>query len=468
MQITANKVDELNATLSIKMEPADYQPKYEAALKNYSKKVSMKGFRPGTAPLSMVKKIYGKSVLAEEVNKLINDSIYNYIKENNLDVLGNPLPSASHNDVADFDNPGDFEFFFDLGLAPQFNVNLADISIPFYKIKVDEKMLNQQIDDIARRNGKLENVDVSTDNDMLLVAFNELKEGNEIKEGGIFHSSTVALEFIEDADTKNKLTGVKPGDKIIVDPKKLSHSATDLGAMLGIDAHTAEALDSLFQITVNEVRRMNKAELDQELFDKMFGPGNVTSLEEFKNRVSAELEKNFNGDSKNFFHREARISLINKLNIALPKEFLKRWIIAQSDKPVDEHQLEHEFDHYADDLRWQLIESKILKEYNIQIDRSEVLKYTKENLAELYARYNLPPLDDESLTKHAENILTKKEEVQNAVQRATTRKVIDTIQEKVKLQEKEVSFDELMVHYKELQEREHAHHAHAHQHEHSH
>lgn len=467
MQITKNQVDDLNATLEIKLEAADYQPKYDAALKSYAKKVQIKGFRPGTVPTGMVKKMYGKSILAEEINKLINDSIYGYLKENNLDILGNPLPSEPNKDKADFDNPGEMEFYFDLGLAPQFNVNLADIEIPYYQVGVDQKMLDQQVEDLRRRHGKLENVEVSNDKDMLLVTFNELKENNEIKEGGIFHSSTVPVEYITDEETKNKLTGVKAGDKIIVDPKKLSHNITDLAAMLGIDNTRAEELNSMFQITVTEIRRMNLADLNQELFDKIYGEGNVTSEEAFRERVKEELGRNFEGDSKNFFHRESRISLINNLKFQLPEAFLKRWIMATSDKPISAHDLDHEFDHYADDLKWQLIENRIIKENDVKIEREDVLKYTKENLAELYARYNLPPLDDAALTQHAESILSKKEEVQNAIQRATTKKVVDVIREKAKVKVSEVNFDQLMEKYKELQEREHAHHAHA-QHEHAH
>jgi trigger factor len=465
MQITTNNVDSLNAKLTLKLEPADYQPQFDAALKNYSKKVNLKGFRPGTAPMGMIKKMYGKSILAEEINKVINDSIYGYLKDNHIEILGNPLPSEDGSlDKADFDHPAEMEFHFDLGLAPQFNMDLSKIELPYYQVKVDQKMVDQQIEDLRRRHGNLENVEVSGDKDMLLVAFNELKENGEIKEGGIFHSSTVAIEYITDEETKKQLTGLKKGDKLVVDPHKLSHNKSDLAAMLGIDAAAAEGLTSKFQITVNEIRRMNMAPVDQELFDKVYGPGTVTNEEEFRSRISEELGRNFEGDSKNFFHRESRVSLINGLHIDLPEAFLKRWIIATSKNPISMHDLEHEFDHYADDLKWQLIENRIIKDNDVKIEREDVVRYTKENLAELYARYNLPALDDASLTQHAENILSKKEEVQNAVQRATTKKVVEVVREKANVKTQEVSFDELMEHYKELQTREHAHHAHAHAH----
>lgn len=468
MQISKKEVDALNAVVTVTLEPADYQPKCDAALKNYAKKVNLKGFRPGTAPVAMVKKMYGKTILAEEVNKLINDSIYGYLKENNVEILGNPLPSKNNQDNADFDNPGTMEFHFDLGLAPQFNVNLSDITLPYYAIHVDEKMIEQQVDDVKRRHGVLNNVEVATEKDMLMATFNELKDDNEIKEGGIFHSSTVAIEYITDEASKKMLVGLKPGDKVIVDPRKISHNTADMAAMLGIDNTAAEQINSLFQLTVNEIRSLQPAELNQELFDKLYGPGTVTTEEEMRQKIAAELSRNFAGDSRNFFHRDARISLINNLNIDLPNEFLKRWIIATNEKPIDAHQLEHEFDHYADDLKWQLIENRIIKDRNIKIEREDLLKYTKENLMELYARYNLPMIDDESLTKHAESLLSKKEEVQNAVQRASTRKVIDTILDNANINRKEVSFEELMELYKELQVREHANHKHSHEHHHQH
>jgi trigger factor len=258
------------------------------------------------------------------------------------------------------------------------------------------------------------------------------------------------------------------GDKVTANPTKLSHSDTDMAAMLGVDKSVLPTLSENFQLTVTEIRRMHEAELNQELFDKIYGEGNVTDLEDFKNRVTAELARNFAGDSQNFFHREARISLINGLHIELPKAFLKRWIMATSEKPIDEHELEHEFDHYGDDLRWQLIENKIMRERGIKIERADIVQNTKENLLELYARYNLPLPDDDALTKHAESVLSKKEEVQNAVQKTTTRKVVSAVKEHANIQYSEVTFDELMEKYKELQKREHAHHAHSHAHAHAH
>jgi trigger factor len=468
MQITKNDIDSLNATLSVKLEPTDYNPKVETALKVQAKKANLKGFRPGTVPVALIKKMYGKSILADEINKIINDSIYAYLKDNNIDILGNPLPSLENKDVADFDNPGNMEFYFDLGLAPQFNINLTEISIPYYTIKVDDKMLDQHINDLTRRHGNLENTEISEEKDMLMVTFNELKEDGTIKEGGIFHNSTVAIEYVEDTETKNKLIGVKVGDKLTADPKKLSHNETDMAAMLGVDKNNLGEISSSFQLTITEIRRMHQAELNQELFDKVYGVGTVSSVDEFKAKVKEELEKNFAGDSYNFFHREARITLISKLHIDLPSAFLKRWIMATSEKPIDAHELEHEFDHYADDLKWQLIESKIMRERGLKIERADIVENTKENLRELYVRYNLPMLDDESLTKHAESILAKKEEVQNAIQKTTTRKVITCVKENANVQYAEVTFDELMEKYKELQTREHAHHAHSHAHEHVH
>ncbi|HYG50705.1 MAG TPA: trigger factor [Flavobacteriales bacterium] len=468
MQITKTDVDSLNATLSIKLEPADYNPKVDTALKTQAKKANIKGFRPGTVPVALIKKMYGKSILADEINKIINDSIYGYLKDNNIDILGNPLPSLENRDQADFDNPGEMEFFFDLGLAPQFNINLSEISIPYYNIKVDDKMLDQHIADLTRRHGNLENVETSGEKDMLMVTFNELKEDGTIKEGGVFHNSTVAIEYIENAETKNKLIGLKVGDKLTADPKKLSHNESDMAAMLGVGKDALDDISQTFQLTVTEIRRMHEAELNQELFDKVYGPGTVTTIDDFKAKVKDELEKNFAGDSHNFFHREARITLINKLHIELPDIFLKRWIMATSEKPIDPHELEHEFDHYADDLRWQLIESKIMRERGLKIERADIIENTKENLRELYVRYNLPMLDDEALTKHAESILAKKEEVQNAIQKTTTRKVINAIKEHASIQYADVTFDVLMEKYKELQKREHAHHAHSHAHEHAH
>lgn len=468
MTVTELKTDDLHATLVVKLEPADYQPQYESTLKNYAKKVSVKGFRPGMVPLPMVKKMYGKALLAEEINKIINDSLHKHITDNKIEILGNPMPKEGADDKFDWDNPSVFEFSYEIGLAPQFNLNLADLTLTYYKISADQKMINQQIEDLTRRHGKLGVGEVSTEKDMILGQFVELNEDGSIKEGGIMHSSTVSVEYLSDEASKKSLVGLKPGDKITVDPRKLSHGPTDLAAMLGVSAEQAAHIGDKFQFTVTEIKTMTPAELNQELFDKLFGEGQVTTEEELKERVAQDLQNKFTADSRYLFQREARITLLNKLNLSLPDDFLKRWIIASNEKPLTMEELNHEYEHYSDDLKWQLIQNKLIKENDLKITNEELIDFTCGYLNETYARYGLPPMDPSILAEQAQRVLQNKDEARRLIDMVTQDKVAKTILEKATVVESEVSYEDFLEKIKEINRLEHAHHSHAQEHEHAH
>lgn len=465
MNITQHNIDALNAELTIVLEPADYQESYDKALRSYAKKVNIKGFRPGTVPMGMVKKMYGKSLLAEEVNRAINDALYGYLRDHEVEILGNPMPKEDAEEKADWDNPGTFEFVYQVGLAPQFNLNLSDISLPWYSITPDEDMLNKQVEDVTRRNGKLDAVEVSEDTDMLLGTFVELENG-EIKPGGIMHSSTISLEYLENAEVKKELTGKKVGDVVVLNPRVVSHGDADLAAMLGISKEDAAAVNGDFNFTINEIKRMIKAELNQELYDRVYPGKGITDEASFKEAIQTDLKAKFDTDSRYLFGKEARVSILEKLSLGLPDEFLKRWIMATNEKPLSREQLDQEYDHYADDLKWQLIENKIVKEQNLEVNREELMAYTRGYLNEMYARYGLPPMEEAILNEQASKILAKQEEAREMIDRLSKEKVVDAIRQSVTINEKQVSYDEFLNVLKDLNTREHAHHAHAHEHAH--
>src|SRR5690606_14360637 len=277
----------------------------------------------------------GKSLLAEEINQLVNNSIRNYIDEHKLDVLGSPIPSTDHKDEGNWDQPEDFQFFFDMAIAPEFEVKITEkTKFDFHRVAVSDKMVDEQIDNLTKRHGKLSDAEVSEDNDLLLGTFVELDENDEIQEGGIMNTSSISIEFVKDEDTKKKLIGLKPGDVAVLDPTKISSGPADMAKMLGIEAAQAEAVTRNFRLNVNEVKRMERAALYQELFDKLFGKDEVTSEEDFRSRSKTDIEKMFNADSDQLFKREVMKSLEEKLNIQLPDEFLKRWIQLSNEKPL--------------------------------------------------------------------------------------------------------------------------------------
>jgi len=440
MNITQENIDELNAILKVKVVAEDYLPKVEGALKTYQKKANIPGFRPGKVPSGMIKKMYGKSIMVDEINKLLNDSLYNYINENKLDVLGNPLPKAD-TDV-DFDNQKDFEFIYEMGLAPKFNLELsAKDKFTYTTVKIDDDLVNKYTTDIAKRYGKVEQVELSAEGDLLNGDFVELDANGEILAGGIFKTSSVFTDRLKD-ETKKAFIGLKKDDKVVVDAQKISENATDLAAMLGVDKAVAETLTSKFQFTVKGISRLAASEINQEMFDKIYGPGTVNSEEEFKAKIREELSAMFVNDSERKFYNDVVDYLMNKVNFNLPTEFLKRWIVAVNEKPVTLDQVDAEFDNYAKGLKWQLIENKIIRENNIAVTNEEVVEHTKNLILQQFGKMAQSPMSDADLEDTAKRVLANQEEAKKLYEQVYGQKVMTLFKTTFTLENKEVAYDD--------------------------
>lgn len=443
MNITQENIDELNAVLRVKVVAEDYLPKVESALKEHQKKASIPGFRPGKVPTGMIKKMYGKSILVEAINKLLNDSLYNYLNENKIEVLGNPLPKVDSGIHIDWDNQKEFEFLYEMGLAPKFNVELSAKDKFIYKtVKVDDDLVNKYISDISKRYGKVENVDISGESDLLNGDFVELDANGEIVPGGIFKTSSLFLDRIKDEATKKALTGLKKEDKVILDAQKLADNAADIATMLGIEKAAAEKLTSKIQFTVKNISRLAGSEINQDLFNKIYGEGTVTSEEEFKSKIKEELASMFINDSERKFYNEVVEYLMNKINFNLPTEFLKRWIVAVNEKPVTPEQVETEFDEYSKGLKWSLIENKIIKDNSIQVTNEEVIDSTKQMILEQFGKYNPIPMEEEELNKTAQRVLSNKEEAKKIYEKLYGEKVMTLFKTKFTLENKEIAYDD--------------------------
>lgn len=441
MNIIQENIDELNAVLKVKVVAEDYLPKVETALKDYQKKANIPGFRPGKVPTGMIKKMYGKSIMVDEINKLLNDSLYKYLNENKIEVLGNPLPKADS--VIDWDNQQEFEFLYEMGLAPKFNVELsAKDKFEYHTVKVDDAIVTKYTTDIAKRYGKVEPVEVSGEGDLLNGDFVELDANGEILAGGIFKTGSLFLERIKDEATKKALTGLKKEDKVVLDAQKISDNATELATLLGIEKEAAETLTSKIQFTVKSISRLGAAEINQELFDKIYGPGNVTSEEEFKAKIKDELASMFVNDSERKFYNEVVEYLMNKINFNLPNEFLKRWIVAVNEKPVTAEQIELEFDGYSKGLKWQLIENKIIKENDIKVASEELIAHTKQLILQQFGQMGQAPMSDEDLDKTAQRVLANEEEAKKLYEKLYGQKVMDLFKTKFTLENKEVAYDD--------------------------
>lgn len=444
MNVIRQDIDALNAQLKVVVSPEDYQNKVKASLEKYRKTAKIPGFRPGHVPAGLIQKQFGKSVLAEELNKIVNDALYNYLGENKVDILGNPIPNEQDEVKGDFDKPDTFEFTYDIGIAPEVQVNLDNKSkFDYVKIKVDKDLVDKQLEDLLRRYGKMTSAETVEEKDLLMVQFVELNEDETIKEGGILHSSTISVEFIKDDATKKSLIGKVVADKVIVDPTKVSRGGKDTAAMLGIKEDQMAEISSKFQITINEIKRMELAEMNDEFFLKLYN-GEVNSEEEMRQRIAADLENMFVQDSDRLLTRSVYESLIENTKIDLPNEFMKRWIRLSNEKPITPEEVEEHYPSYAKNLKWQLIQGNIFKTNNIRLDNTEVIEYTKALLANNYAQYGIPAPEDEELTKSAMDVLKNREESNRIFDMMAEQKLMMHFKNTVSLNEKHVSYDEFV------------------------
>lgn len=445
MNITQENKDALSAVVKIEFEQDDYQPLYEKALKDYRKRVNLPGFRQGHVPMGIVKKRFGTSLLADEINNLISSSLQKHIEENKLRVLGNPMPSEDREDVANWENPDKFEFNFDLALAPEFEVGINDkTKFDYHRVEVSESMIDEQVDSLLRRHGKLSDVAESGDKDIIVGDFVELDENDEIKEGGILNPGHVTLEFLKDEATKASLIGLKPGDHLVVDPHKVSDGAEDLAKMLGISKEEAADVQTNYRFNVKEVKCMAPAEMNQELFDKLFGEGEVSSETELRDRIKKDMENMFEADSERLFQREMMKSIEKKLDVKLPDDLLKRWIKMSNEKPLGDEELEQQYPDYRRGLVWQLVQNALIKELEIKVSGDDVLDYTKSVVANNFKQYGMPAPPDEELTEYAKSALKNQEEVRKIYDQLYEKKMIQAVRETAKINEVSIDYDKFV------------------------
>ena len=440
MKITQEKKDELNALLKINLSSKDYQQKVNDVIKNYCKTANVPGFRKGKVPAGQIKKMYGKSILVEEVNKLLQDSIYKYITENKIEVLGNPLPLENN---IDWENSVDFEFKFEMGLAPDFKVNLdKKVKFNFYKIKADKKMIDHYSNDVAKRYGSMIHPDISEENDLILGDFVQLDNKKNILEGGISHTASVALDVIMDKKSKKSLIGVSKDSEVIIRINK--NFSKDVSHMLNINKEQADLLDSNFKFTVKNISRMNPSDLNQDLFDKVFGKGSVNNKKEFRSKIQDEIEKSFIVESDRKLKNDVVLHLINKLNLKLPDEFLKKWLLQTNDKNLTSEQIEAEYTQYSKSLRWQLIENKIIKENNLEVTNEDVLNHTKDMIKQHFAQYGQKAPEENKLTETAGKVLENEDERKKVYNQLYDFKTLSLYKRKFKLNDKSVTYDEFV------------------------
>lgn len=443
MDIIKEQVDDLNAVVKIHLSQEDYASQVEKSLKEYSKKASMPGFRPGKVPVGMVKKMHGKAIMIEEINKILSNSLYNYISDNKIEILGNPLPKEEKDKQIDWDNQKDFEFSYDLGLSPQIELNVADKhKFDYYLINVDDKLIDSQIDNFRKRYGKVSTSEEISKEDLIHVQLTELNAEGQPLENGIEKISSIMIKTIKDEETSTKLVGLKIEDSVVVDPSKLSENETDLAALLGIKKEDLANISSKFELKVESISRLEPAEMNQDLFDKVFGEGKVATEEDFLARVRQGLQNQYDEITEGKLLNDVADYLIENLKISLPDEFLKKWMVAVSENPVTLEQIENEYDNYSKGLRWQLIENKIIRDNAIKVSQEDLKEYAEKSIKSYYSRYGIWNIKEDEFEGLLSNMLKDKEEVKRLHEKAYDQKILEFFKRNYKMNNKEVTFDE--------------------------
>jgi trigger factor len=444
MNIKKDSIDELNAVLTIKIEKADYEERVDNILKDYRRKARFDGFRPGKVPQGLVNKMYHKPVMAEEINKILSESLSKYLVDEKLNILGEPLPNAGKPVNIDWDHDSEFEFAFDIGLAPEIDIAVSEKDkIPYYQIKVDNEERNKQIDRILSRFGTYQDADKVSENEMLKADLAETDEkGNPVDNGIKVEDASISLEFVKDEKIRKKFKGCKPGDQLTVNVKKAFENETDLAALLKIEKEKLTGINPDFLVTLKSVSRFKKAEINQDLFDKMYGKDTVKSEEEFKAKVDEELKAAFERNSDYKFRLDARDFYLEKFNRELPGEFLKRWLMHTNEGKVTQEQVDKDFDHFKTDLKWQLIKGKVTKDNELKISEEELLVHVKEAIRQQFIQYyGVGEVPADMLEKYARENLKREEERNRYVESLNENKVYEFIQKTVKLDTKEITLE---------------------------
>ncbi len=458
MNITKENIDALNAVIKINITPDDYKERVNNVIKKYQKTANIPGFRAGMVPAGMIKKMYGKAVLVDELNNLLSETLGKYIFDNKIDVIGNPLPKKSEKEQV-FEEGQDFEFLYEVGISPEFEVKFPKSKIPYYQAKIDEKMVENDISDLRRRYGKFSNPEVSDETNILYGEFNELDAEGNIKEEGNKTTTTLSIEMIKDVLDRKKFVGLKKGDTVDFNPLETLKNETEVSAMLRV-AKDSPALQSNYRFTVMTINRVEKAEMNQEFFDKIYGEGVVKSEEEFKAKVREGIANYFGRESDRKLKKDLRMKMIEEMNVPLPDDFLKRMLKANQDKDkqLDEHAFDHEYFHLAEDLRWNLINGKIAKTNSIEISDEEVTTVAKQVLYQQFANYGIADMDPSKLDDVAKRYLSEENNREKIERSILDQKVFDVVKPQLKLDVVELPYEELVQKLQEKTEHELEHH----------
>lgn len=444
MNVSLKNNDAVSGIVKLEIGKADYADQVEKSLRSFRQKANVPGFRKGMVPMSMVKKMYGKHVLIEEVNKLVSENLFKYIRENNLNILGEPLPNQTEQKEINFDKDEDFEFCFDVALAPEINIELSkNDHMPYYEVRIDDDMLNKQVDAYRANFGSYEPAEEVEEKDMVKGTVAELENGSP-KEGGIVVEGAVLMPmYIKNEEEKAKFIGAKNNSVIVFNPNKAYEGAeAEIASFLKIDKEKVAETTGDFSFEITEITRHKDAELNQELFDKVFGEGVVTSEEEFKNKIKEALAEQFAPQSNFKFLTDAREILVEKVGeLAFADDLLKRWLLMANEKNTKES-IEQDYPQIIADLKYHLIKESLVKKNNLKVEDADIEDFAKRVAKAQFAQYGMLSVPEDVLDNYAKDMLKNKQTLQNIIDRAVEEKLAGWLKEQVELDVEEVSADE--------------------------
>ena len=438
MQFNQSETKDLMTVLTLTVEPADYQEAVQKELKQLRQKANVPGFRPGMVPAGLIKKMYGKGVMAEVINKTLSDALGKYIEEQHLNILGDPLPNEELTPKVDFDTQDTFTFAFDIALAPEFDATLnGHNKLTHYNIEVSDDMVNKQVESYAQRFGDYVEADEVQDGDVIKGLLTEQRENGMTKENAMLNP-----QYMVDKEQAALFTGAKKGDVITFNPQKAFQNEVEIGSLLDITKQEAKELTSDFTFEIQGITRHQAAKIDGELFAKVYGDNTVKDEADFRAHVKAEIEENMAEDSEYKFGLDAKAAIMKKMEgLAFPEDFLKRWLHATNEKLTDE-EIEKDFPQMIEELKWHLAKEQLLKKYNINIEKEDVEDYAKKVAKMQFMQYGLMHVDDAYLTNYAQQILKDENQLRGIVERVAEQKIYAAVKTAVKLEEKPISHDD--------------------------
>lgn len=444
MKISFENPDKVNGLLTLTVEEADYKENVEKTLKNYRKKANVPGFRPGMVPMGMIKRQFGTTAKVDEINKLLGEQIYKYVKDNNIQMLGEPLPSDKQEPV-DMEKEAPYTFMFDIAVAPEFKAELTgDDTIDYYTITVDDKIIDQQIDVFASRAGHYDKVEDYQANDMLKGDIRELDENGNTKEGGITVEGAVLMpEYIKVEDQKKLFDGAKLGDIIIFNPKKAyPESDIEVSSLLKMKKEEVADLTADFSYQITEISRYVKAEVNQELFDQVYGKDVIKDEKDFREKIAEGLKAQFAVDSDFKFIQDVRKYLVDKVGaLTYPDALLKR-IMLNNNKDKGEEFVEKNYEQSIKELTWHLIKEQLVKANGIKIEDADIEETAKEAAKAQFAQYGMNNIPEEYIENYAKDMLKKREYIDSFVDRSIDRKLTEILKNVVKLENKTATLEE--------------------------